>query len=142
MSSIPKKVFDYGELKWGAIKRFDGASEKLAQLTFCSYIVFFKDEKGTIRNAINQTESFDDIEKLMPFSLDKVSQMTKGKKYVEKISDNASFVLYRAFDVNKKQKYSIEDIEEAILACDTLFFKDREKIESKREVAIQKVKKI
>ncbi len=142
MNDIPKKVFDFGELKWGAIKRFDGANEKTAQLTFCSYIVFFKDEKGLFRNAVAQNEIYDDLEGFVPMSHDKIKYMRVGKKYIDIISDNAAFILYRAFDVNKKKKYSIEDVEQAILACDMLYFKDRELIESKINNGFQKVKKM
>lgn len=142
MSSMVKKTFDERELKWGAIKRYDGANEKTAQLTFCSYVIFFRDEDGVLRNVVNQDEIFDDIDRFLPFSLKNIRNMQVGKQYLERISETASFILYRAFDINKKKKYTINEIEDAILACDMLFFKDREKIESKREVAIQKVKKI
>ena len=142
MSDMQKKIFDFGELKWGSIKRFDGASEKLAQLTFCSYIVFFKDEKGFFRNAVSQNEIYDNLEDFLPLSREKLKQMKVGRTYIDKISDNAAFVLYRSFDIDKKKKYSVEDIEQAILACDMLYFKDRVMIEAKREEGFQKVKKI
>ena len=142
MSSIYKKNFDSRELKWGAIKRYDGTGDNKAELTFCSYVIFFVDKNGSKRNAVNQDEYYDDIQSFMPFSADKVKQKKNGKEYIETISDSASFILYRAFDINKKKKFTIKDIEDAIMSCDMLFFKDREKIEQKRNVGYQKVKKL
>lgn len=139
-----KKEFQLRDLKWGTIKRYDGIEGNSVGLTFDSYVVFYKDKNGMYVNAVSQEEKYFPLEKLRPFTKDSLKSITEGTYFIETISDRADFILYRAFNLNRKDTFSVKDIEDAILESDTFYFKDAERIKKEREDSFvkQKIKKI
>ena len=117
-----KNNFSKNELRVATIAKYEGISNGRRVCSFVTYKLCYE-ENGTLINIFNNKEKYITPDK---------SKLNKEESYLMN-SSPADFVLYRAHDIYNKDIYDIEDLEDAVLATDVLYFEDKDMIIAKRQ---------
>lgn len=123
------KEFGRYDIKFGLVKKFCGTKRGTIIWDFSSYIIYYKDNNGKCVNVCNENEKFEELV-MKNFN---IINYENGVTLVEQLSDSADFVMCRLYDVSKKKSYTTREIENAILALDSLYFKDAQEIKDRIE---------
>lgn len=121
-----KTTFNKNELRFGAVKEFNGFSGNFASLIFKTYVVYYNDENGMCVNAVNPEKVYKKYSRIAGKHVAKDIEI--GSLFVEGVTDDIN-VLSHTF--HGKKEITVEEIEDAIINS-SFSFEDSEAIIEKR----------